>query len=106
MSAELKNIPTLSYDLIEWLDKNIALPRHLMPGEDIRNHMLAAGARALIDELLQARDEETTPDDVSSDDGSAVLEISADGQLPSVLGTRRVLGPSSPSISVDFGESE
>ncbi len=104
MSNELKNLPTLSYDLIEWLDRNMALPRHLQPGEDVDFHLHSSGARALIDQLVQARDQETSPDDVSPDDGTSMLEISEDGTLPSVLGTGRVLGPSSPSFQLDIGE--
>ncbi len=102
---ELKNIPALSYDLIKWLDKNIALPRYLQPGEDPMANAFAGGARSLIDDLVDAIYNEEHPEDVSSDDGVTFLEIGPDGQLPSILGAGRVLGPSSPSISVDIGET-
>ncbi len=105
MPQELKSIPTLSYDLITWLDENIALPRHLQPGEDERSNVAAGGARALIDELVAFIYQEQNPESVLPEDATSVLEIGSDGQLPSVLGGGRILGPGNPSVQVVIGET-
>ncbi len=103
MVDELKALPTLSYDLITYLDENVALPVHYQPGSDFDSHVQVGGMRKLINLLKHYRDLETNPDEVQSDDGVAVLEVGGDGQLPSILGPGRVLGPSLPSIQVDIG---
>ena len=99
-------MPLHSYDLIAFLDKRIALPQHYQPSDDLHSHIQVGGMRSLIDFLLEWKKfEEEGDEDEGSDDPSGSITLNSDDGLPSVLGNRRVLGPSVSSIQVDIGDT-
>ena len=62
-----EKLPELTYDLLTWLDEMFP-PRHKAAGEDLEEYMKEAGARELIELLIEQMNEELkTPEEQEAD---------------------------------------
>ena len=99
---EDENIPRFSYDLIEWLDRNIAAPSFPLSAEGfadldaraVRRAAFTSGGRQLVDMLIAWRDEGEADDEVAG-----VVDGPAE-RYPPVFGEGGDVRGSTPSVRV------
>jgi hypothetical protein len=96
-------VPRYSFDLIAWLDRNIDSPEMPLTSEGFgafdgaaaRQAAFTAGARALVNQLIDWRDEEYSGEDDDIADGT-------DARFASILREDGVVPTRTSSVSVEI----